>query len=242
MSVQGNLKDLAVADLIQHNCQDYKTGKILIQNAAGEAAIYLKEGQVVHAALNGQEGEEVVFQILSWNEGTFILETGVKPPAKTIDRSWSSLLLEGARRLDENKTNSIQSDSNKHLEVNKMSKLDDILKEMSGEITGYVACALAGMDGINIASHTSNKAMDPDAISAQMTMLLKLVDTSVDKLGAGVLEDNLTTTENAYILMRLLPGKQYYLGMAASHKTGNLGNMRLISKMYAERLAKAMPS
>ncbi len=240
MSVQGNLKDLAVADLIQHNCQDNKTGKILIQNTAGNASLYLKDGQVVHAALNGQEGEEVIYQILCWNEGSFILETGISAPAVTITRNWSSLLLEGARRLDEN--NSIRSKSDKQLEINEMSKLDDILKEMSGEITGYIASTLAGLDGINIASHTSNKAMDPDAISAQMTMLLKLVDTSMDKLGAGILEDNLTTTENAYILMRLLPGKQYYLGLTSNHKNGNLGNMRLISKMYADRLAKAMPS
>jgi hypothetical protein len=41
--------------------------------------------------------------------------------------------------------------------------------------------------------------------------------------------------------MRFLPGKQYYLGIAANRKTGNLGNMRLISKTYAERLSKAMP-
>ena len=122
-----------------------------------------------------------------------------------------------------------------------MAKLDDILKEMSAEITGYLACALVGLDGINLASHSNSKAADPEAISAQGTLLLKLVDGSVEKLGSGILEDNLTTTENAYLLMRFLPGKQYYLGLAANRKTGNLGNMRLISKTYAERLSKAMP-
>jgi len=74
-----------------------------------------------------------------------------------------------------------------------------------------------------------------------MAMLLKLVSGSTDKLGAGNLEDNLTTTENAYILMRFLPGKQYFLGISTERKTANLGNMRLMSKMFVERLAKAMP-
>ncbi len=119
-------------------------------------------------------------------------------------------------------------------------KLDDVLKEMGGEITGYVASAIVGMDGINVAQHARGK-VDPDTISAQMTMLLKLVDTSITKLGAGVLEDNLTTTANALLLMRFLPDKQYYLGLAVDRKAGNLGNMRLISKMYIDKIAKAMP-
>jgi hypothetical protein len=41
--------------------------------------------------------------------------------------------------------------------------------------------------------------------------------------------------------MRYLPGKQYYVGVIADKKTGNLGNLRLISKLYCGRLAKAMP-
>jgi predicted regulator of Ras-like GTPase activity (Roadblock/LC7/MglB family) len=73
-----------------------------------------------------------------------------------------------------------------------------------------------------------------------MTTLLKLVNASVEKLGAGIVEDNLTTTENAYLLMRLLPDKQYFLILTVNRKTGNLGNMRLITKIYSERFSKAM--
>ena len=242
MSLQGNIHDMSVADLIQHNCADRKKAKLAITYANKEATVYFKEGNVIHATLEDIEGEEVVYQILAWEEGLFNLTTDIESPKVSIDHSWSGLLMEGARRLDENglEASSFQSEQNIYPEANGMAKLDDILKEMSGEVTGYVACALVGLDGINIASNTSNKAVDPDTISAQLTMLLKLVDTSVEKLGAGVLEDNLTTTENAYILMRFLPGKQYYLGMSANRKTGNLGNMRMIGKIYAERLSKAM--
>ena len=243
MGMKGDLRDMAIADLIQHTCQDRKTAQLRIQHSGNQATLYFNDGNVVHAILGNQEGEEVIYQILKWEEGVFNLEAGVKPPSVSIKHGWASVLLEGARRLDERNQviEANQSDPYIQLETNEMAKLDDILKEMSGEVTGYAACALVGLDGINIASHTSNKAMDPDTISAQMTMLIKLVDTSVNKLGAGVVEDNLTTTENAYVLIRFLPGKQFYLGMAANRKTGNLGNMRLISKMYAERLGKAMP-
>jgi len=243
MGMKGNLHDMAVADLIQHNCQDLKTAQLTIQHSGQQAVLYFMEGNLAHAVLGNQTGEEVVYQILTWEDGNFDLETGIKPPKTSITRNWSGLLFEGAKRIDENElvNKSFQSEDNIYPEANKMSKLDDILKEMSNEVTGYIACAVVGTDGINIASHSSNKSADPEAISAQMTQLLKLVDSSVEKLGAGSIEDNLTTTENAYLLMRFLPGKQYYLSIAANRKTGNLGNMRLLSKMYTERLSKAMP-
>lgn len=126
------------------------------------------------------------------------------------------------------------------------TNLDAILKEMGGEITGYLASVIAGMDGINLASHSRTNKVDTEAISAQMTMLFKLVDTSTRKLAEIQeqqieVEDNLLTTEGAYVLMRYLPGKQYYVGVIADKKAGNLGNLRLISRLYGDRLAKAMP-
>ncbi len=237
MSMRGSLKDMAVADLIQHNCQDNKTAKILVQDADEEAVLFFKDGRLVHASLNDRQGEEVVFQILNWNDGTFILDAGVEAPVETIDRSWSSLLLEGARRLDENQLAQTQV-----TEVSPMAqKLNDILKELSGEVSGYLASAVVGMDGIGIADNTKSAKSNPETISAQLALLFKLVDTSTDKMNAGAVEDNLLTTDNAYILMRFLPSKDYFLGVAVDRKSGNLGNLRLMGKLYAERIAKVMP-
>lgn len=237
MSLQGNLKDMAIADLIQHNCQDHKTAEMLIENAGQEATLFFKEGRVTHASLNGQHGEEVVFQILAWNEGTFILETGSEAPVETITRSWPSLLLEGARRLDEG-----QLEQTKITEASQMAhKLNDILKELSGEVSGYIASAVVGMDGLSVADHTKSAKSNPETISAQLALLFKLVDTSTGKMNAGVVEDNLLSTDNAHILMRFLPGKDYFLGIAIDRKSGTLGNLRLMSKLYTDRVAKAMP-
>ncbi len=244
MGMHGNLHDMAIADLIQINCQDRKLARLEIGHGPDTASIYFRDGNVVHAVLGDTSGEEVLFQILEWDEGTFNLDTGIESPATTVTSPWSGLLLEAARRLDERIQANEEFESTKeiHAEVNSMApKFDEILKEMSGEITGFAACALVGIDGINLASYTRAKGMDPDLISAQMTMLLKLVDTSIEKIKAGQIEDDLVTTANAYILMRFLPGKSYYLGMAADRKTGNLGNMRLISRTYADKLAKALP-
>jgi len=242
MSLKGNLKEMTVADLIQHTCQDQKTALLFIRSDGEEASLYFHNGAVVHATMDQEEGENVVYSVLDWDEGEFELNINVPSPAETIKRSWASLLLEGARRIDESTTDIFNSteDQNLDMEVQTMGKLDDLLAEMGTEITGYVASAVVGMDGINIASHTVSDA-DPDVISAQMTKLFKLVDSTVKKMDGGELEDNLITMERAYILMRFLPGGEYYLGMAADRNSGRLGNMRLISKIYSQKIAKAMP-
>jgi predicted regulator of Ras-like GTPase activity (Roadblock/LC7/MglB family) len=101
MSMQGSLRDMSVADLIQHNCQDKRNALVTIEREGRNAQIYFKEGAVVHAVMENITGEEVIFHTLGWEDGRFILEIGINPPEQTITRSWSSLLLEGAKRLDE---------------------------------------------------------------------------------------------------------------------------------------------
>jgi predicted regulator of Ras-like GTPase activity (Roadblock/LC7/MglB family) len=243
MGMKGNLQDMTVADLIQLHCNNRKTAKLDIQNSDQQTIIFFKDGAIRHASCGDQEGEEVIYKTLIWEQGSFTIQNDIEAPKISIKRSWSELLLEGARRHDEFVNAKNNNNDKKHVksEVNKMpQKFDEILAELAGEVTGYGSSALVGIDGINVASNSNGK-LDPETVSAQMTMLFKLVDGSVTKLRAGTLEDNLTTTEKAYILMRFLPGKDFYLSIAADRNIGNVGNMRLISKMYAERLAKAMP-
>ncbi len=239
----GNLQDISLADLIQLNCQDRKTASLLLKSNENQGELYFKDGNVVHAALNGREGEESAYELLSWEEGTFDLKLGIEPPAVTIKRGWSSLLIEGARRLDESTSNFDIQDSNFNIQSEDdfmPHKLDDLLKELSGEVDGYVASSVVGMDGIDIAHHASSK-INTEAASAQMTMLFKLVDTSVSKGGSDILEDNVLTTSNVYIYTRYLPDKEYFLGVIADRKSASLGNLRLICKIYVDRIQKVMP-
>jgi predicted regulator of Ras-like GTPase activity (Roadblock/LC7/MglB family) len=243
MGMTGNLTGLAAADLIQLNCVDQKVARLQIKHSNTMAEVYFCNGQIVHAAYGDQKGEDVVYLVLGWDEGDFSLENDIQSPETTILRSWPSLLLEGARRLDEKGITPAPAEEEQEpdLKESKMTqKFDEILTELAGEVSGFRGCFLVGIDGINLASKFVGE-LDPELASAQMAMLLKLVSTSAGKVGAGNLEDNLTTTEKAFILMRFLPGKQYFLGISAERKSGNLGNMRLMSKIYTERFVKAMP-
>jgi predicted regulator of Ras-like GTPase activity (Roadblock/LC7/MglB family) len=243
MAMQGNLRDMAVADLVQHNCQDRKTAQLMIDHHHDQAVLYFTDGKVAHATLGNMQGEEVIYRILGWEEGNFTLENGIEPPAVSIQRSWSSLLLEGARRLDETKTESAFPITHAiRTEVNPMAqKLEETLQSLGNEVNGYIASAVVGMDGMGIAQDVHAGKADVEAINAQAALLIKLVDTSTIKMNAGKLEDSLLTTENAYVLVRYLEGKGYFFVVLADRRAASLGNLRLMSRIYTERVSKAIP-
>ena len=190
-----------------------------------------------------QQGEEAVYQIMRWEEGDFNLESEITASETTINHNWSGILLEGAKRMDEHSLEpDLAFDQSVEMGQNIMAKkIEEILKEMGGEITGHIASIVVGHDAFSVAAYTENK-LDIDAAGAQMTLLLKLVDTSVKKVDSSLLlEDNLLTTSNAYLLLHYIPGGQYFLGVIADRKTAVLGNLRLMSKVYAERIGKVLP-
>lgn len=239
MAIQGRLSEMSLPTLVQMTCQEGNRAQLSIRQNDSEALLYFDRGNVVHAEMDGYEGEEVVYRLLAWQDGEFSLESGVVPPARTIESAWTSLLMDGLQRLDEERWDTMDMESIEE-GYDMAENLRDILTELGGQVPGFVAASVVGMDGLGIAEHTASP-VNMESINAQLTLLIKLVDTSVGKLTAGSIEDNLLTTDKTYILFRFLSGNDYYLALAADRQTANLGSMRLYSRIFAERLDKAMP-
>lgn len=244
MGLQGNIHDMSVADLIQQLCNDHKKAQLLIEKGSESASLYFKDGNVVHARLGSDEGEEAVYQLLAWEDGTFTLNNDVEASKVTVERSWSGLLMEGAKRLDEQnlaaKTAAVDPKNTK--EVGFMAgKMEELLQEMGGEMNGFIAATVAGMDGISIAQ-TSGGSVDIDTVVGQLTVFLKLAGSSSEKANMGAFEDILLQTDKEFILVSFLPGDtQHYMATIVDRKNGSLGNMRLIGKVYSERFSKIIP-
>jgi|GEM_PF-6509873 len=100
-TIQGNLLDLSLTSLITLGCNEGKTARLNIRHDGHKATIYFEKGQIIHAILDEQVGEEAIYEILAWNEGDFIMSSGYAPSERTIQTSWSRLMLEGLKRLDE---------------------------------------------------------------------------------------------------------------------------------------------
>lgn len=101
MTFQGSLKELPLPDIIQLVSVSGKTGKFTLSRENDRGYIFLKNGQMVHAAVGDLLGEEAIYALAIWNQGDFQFVPGEEPERQTITKSNTNLLMEAARRLDE---------------------------------------------------------------------------------------------------------------------------------------------
>ncbi len=263
MAVKGNLSEIGLTDLIQLNCQSGMSGRLTVTSRGRIAQVFFENGVVVHATLGDKSGQEAFYEVLGWDAGSFTLERNVPTPTQTIRTTCSDLLLGGLHQLDEKgstvqpthgqqplpedlgalfglEKSTLPTAGDLNTEDDMAQKMQEILADLSGEAPGLFATAVVGMDGLPVAEY-ARKGVSVDEISAQMTLMIKLVETTMSKMEFGILEDYLLTTENAYLLIRFLDDSGYFLGIGAEKSKTNLGKMRLYSRVYAKRLAEALP-
>ena len=101
MALKGKLSEMGLSDIVQVACKGRNQACLIVQSQDQEGRLFFEKGQIVHAILDSQEGEEVIYELLTWEEGVFEIKQEVNAPKCTITASWQSLLLEGMRRLDE---------------------------------------------------------------------------------------------------------------------------------------------
>lgn len=100
-TVRGNLRDFSLTSLITVNCNEGLSASLILWRNSEQAELFFHKGEIVHAALDGQEGEEAVLEMLAWDEARFVLKRGVEVPERTVYTSWTGLLMTGMQRIDE---------------------------------------------------------------------------------------------------------------------------------------------
>ncbi len=104
MTVTGDLRDMDLTSIIAVNCNEMKQARLVVRHEGREASIFFQGGNIVHMSLESLEGDDVIYEVLGWEEGIFQLERGVPTPKRTVNAGWSELLLQGMQRLDERET------------------------------------------------------------------------------------------------------------------------------------------
>lgn len=104
MALIGNLKDLKLVNIIQINCIERNVAKLSIMSTNKEGVLFFRNGAIVHAEYDPYVGVRAVHEMLSINEGQFKVEAGLESPTQTINQPWNSVVLEGMRLVDENKS------------------------------------------------------------------------------------------------------------------------------------------
>jgi hypothetical protein len=98
----GSLEQLSVPDLLQTAEAGRRSGTITFQHNGSRATVWLKDGFVVDAEVEGEcRGEEAVYTIAVWPTGTFEADFGDVEMEERFRIPPSTLLLEAMRRFDE---------------------------------------------------------------------------------------------------------------------------------------------
>src|SRR2546425_2821271 len=101
MALTGELSDLSLAELIEFFCNQRKSGRLKLIYSIGPGYFYLQAGSVVHARIGILRGIEAVYYALTLPNASFAFSPAFEPPEHTINQPWTSVVLEGLRRMDE---------------------------------------------------------------------------------------------------------------------------------------------
>jgi hypothetical protein len=101
MALTGELTDLSLAELIEFFCNQRKTGRLKVVYPTGAGYFYLQSGSVVHARVGDLRGIEAVYFALTQRNASFTFSPAFEAPEHSINQPWTSVVLEGLRRMDE---------------------------------------------------------------------------------------------------------------------------------------------
>ena len=101
MALTGELTDLSLAELIEFFCNQRKTGRLKVVYPTGPGYFYLQSGSVVHARVGELRGIEAVYFALTQRNASFTFSPAFEAPEHSINQPWTSVVLEGLRRMDE---------------------------------------------------------------------------------------------------------------------------------------------
>jgi hypothetical protein len=102
----GQLDNFALLDIIQMGCLAQRDGRLIIRSGRQQAEVILARGKIIHAATNGQVGEDALLEILSWEKGEFQFgpaDKGIQSNP-TIQGGWEQVLMDAVRKRDELKS------------------------------------------------------------------------------------------------------------------------------------------
>lgn len=167
--VRGNLRSMSLPSIFQINCTERSQARLQIRDGGREGTIYFADGEVVHATLGAQRGEEAVYELLSWDDGEFELEMGVATPEQTIATNWSGLLLEGMRRLDEEAVGLRElgelDEPEPTLAEGVVAEMVEELTRTLREIESVVGVVIASRDGVVLADDLESDPQKEGAVA-----------------------------------------------------------------------------
>jgi hypothetical protein len=97
----GSLSQFKIIDIVRLLTSEGKTGVLNLQRGKEKGEMYVIKGALAHAICKDGVGEEAVFAMLTWANGTFNFAPNVMSEEKTIEKNTLALLEEKIKQLEE---------------------------------------------------------------------------------------------------------------------------------------------
>ncbi|OQY57830.1 MAG: hypothetical protein B6245_14995 [Desulfobacteraceae bacterium 4572_88] len=97
----GTLKRIQLEYLIQVFCMSPTSIAIRVWEGQNQGIIFVRKGKIIHALCGDAEGEQALYEILTWRSGGFETLDLMESPKTSISKSCEVLIMEGLRLADE---------------------------------------------------------------------------------------------------------------------------------------------
>lgn len=214
MPIEGTLKELNLANIIQLNCTEMNTATVSLSYQGKGGIICFSQGNIVHAAVGDLVGEEAVYELLTWPDASFVVETEKIPPGRTISSNWSELLLEGIRRVDEG-GQLLDDSAEEEPGLDLPGGTDDLpalAKELK-KLAGVEGSVIISRDGVVLASEIEGNPEKEGAVAA-------LVGGAAEHIGEAM---NLVPFERGLVNMGayrmvILKKPHFFIGLSLAEQ------------------------
>lgn len=232
--VRGDLRSMSLPSIVQINCSERNQALLRIRRRGQEAHVFFSEGEIVQATLGSKTGEEVIYTLLGWDSGDFELEMGVAPPERTINTTWSGLLLEGMRRLDEQAAG-LEEEEEREETVHEGVK-DEMTQQLAQalrKIDGVAGVVITARDGIVLAHDLDS---NPEKEGAVAVFVGNAASLAGDSMALGSFKWGTVIIGKETMLV--MAQSDYYVGLLLSERA----SPALVAPSAENVLAEASPS
>lgn len=98
---RGVLRRVGLQDVLQMECLARSSTVLKIHAGSVQGVVYVKNGQIIHAQCGSRSGEEAFNYLMGLAGGEFDVQPFSEPSTQSITGSWEFLLMEAARKRDE---------------------------------------------------------------------------------------------------------------------------------------------
>lgn len=265
MAIEGSLHEMSLPTLMQLVLHDSVQTRIQLYQDGKSGALFVGNARLHHAEVQHNHyhiiGEEAVYELLTWQEGTFIVDRNIPSPTKTIQNSWDFLLMEGLRRHDENQATHIVHEENNLPEIlkglsqsdaaaiqqlvaqqeikmaSKSEQVQAILRNVVQNSSDITGAAVVDRDGLLLAS-VFNGAVDGNRIAAVSAGLMSLATRSAQQMGQGEVNQTLIQAKEGNIVAMKAGSQASFVALTG---TGiNLGMVFLECRDAANSIAEVL--